>query len=255
MTEPADAGPSARPVGPAAIYDIVWKSAWTSLVSAFLATILGSIALEIVGGLCKEMSPSLPPGFSHQENAEAEPESSITHFHLSGFIQQHRFPIIYCVIFFTTAGVRLRDLFRGHVAPGRKSRLGKIARRLSENWFGLIVGNAFGAMVSAMILVWVANFSWILFLIHQVLGAFLPSLADIAGWVFGQRTGAAVQSWLHWYGENQLRFTFWILYLGGICDDLGVPNLKSLARWLWRRRRSKRSATDNAPLASAGPQL
>ena len=251
MTEPADAVVSTRPVGPAAIYDILWNSAWSSLASAFLVTILGSIALGIVGGIWKEMSPSLPPAFSHQQNAEAnaEPRPTATHIHMPGIIQEHYFAFIYCVIFVTSTGVRLRDLFRGDVATGRKSRLGKIARRFSENWFGLIVGNAFGAMISAIILVWITQFSWVQFLIHQVLGVLLPSLADVAGWIFGQRTGSAVRIWLDWYGDNQLRFTFWLLYLGAICDDLGVPNLKSLGRWLWTkyRRRTRHPKAQSNP--------
>jgi hypothetical protein len=255
MTDPADTVISTRPVGPAAIYDILWNSAWESLVSAFLVTLLGSIALGIVGDLWKEMSPSMPPGFSHQKTpeAETEPSPNPTHLHLPGFIQEHRFPIVYCVIFITTAGVRLRDLFRGELAPGRKSRLGKIARRLSEDWFGLIVGNAFGAMVSAMIFVWVTQFSWVQFLIHHLLGAILPSLRDVVSWILGQRAGNWVGSWLDWYSDNQLRFTFWLLYLGSICDDLGVPNLKSLCRWLWRRRKAKQALAQKATLAAADP--
>jgi hypothetical protein len=38
--------------------------------------------------------------------------------------------------------------------------------------------------------------------------------------------------------------------LGGAFDDLGVPNLKTLARWTWRRMR-KRKPT--ALPATAGP--
>ncbi|MGO8700201.1 MAG: hypothetical protein ACLQVY_21130 [Limisphaerales bacterium] len=34
---------------------------------------------------------------------------------------------------------------------------------------------------------------------------------------------------------------FWILYAAGVFDDLGVPNLKTLARWLWRRWRKKQN--------------
>jgi len=49
-----------------------------------------------------------------------------------------------------------------------------------------------------------------------------------------------VKAWFNWYGDNQLRLNFWVIYLGAICDDFGIPNFKSLARWFWRRVQANR---------------
>ena len=39
----------------------------------------------------------------------------------------------------------------------------------------------------------------------------------------------------NWYGDNQFKFMFWLFYSAAICDDLGLPNYKALARFLWQR--------------------
>jgi hypothetical protein len=219
------------------VVEILWETAASTLLKAFFATIFGSIAFGIVGELCKDMAPSMPPGFSHQQKAEAE-QSQKPHV-WPDLIQKHQFAIVYGAIFIPTVGFRLRNLMYGAPAIAPRSRLSRIGRRLSENWFGLMVGNAFGAMIAAVVLVWVSQFSWLQFLLHMLLGAFLPSLKDIVGWLFGHRMGNALGAWLDWYGDNQLKFTFWVLYIGAICDDIGIPNFKSLGRWAWRKYRTR----------------
>jgi hypothetical protein len=57
----------------------------------------------------------------------------------------------------------------------------------------------------------------------------------------------SVGRWYWWYGQNQAKFLFWLLYSAAICDDLGLPNYKTLIRWGGRRLRiyvRKRWATD-----------
>jgi hypothetical protein len=44
-----------------------------------------------------------------------------------------------------------------------------------------------------------------------------------------------VERWSTWYGVNQTKFAFWLLYSAALCDDLGLPNYKTLARRAWNR--------------------
>jgi hypothetical protein len=44
-----------------------------------------------------------------------------------------------------------------------------------------------------------------------------------------------VERWFSWYGANQAKFAFWLLYSAALCDDLGLPNYKTLARRPWNR--------------------
>jgi branched-subunit amino acid ABC-type transport system permease component len=105
------------------------------------------------------------------------------------------------------------------------------------------VGNAFGALISAIVIYLVEMFTGTSFLIKLLLAAILPGVKAIATFIFGASIVNFVGSTLDWYGDNQLRFNFWILYVAAICDDLGLPNLKTLARFLWSRWRKPESST------------
>jgi hypothetical protein len=58
--------------------------------------------------------------------------------------------------------------------------------------------------------------------------------------------------WFSWYGDNQMKLNFWIIYLAGAFDDLGVPNYKTLARWAWRRYKKRQwKAAKATPISPA----
>jgi hypothetical protein len=81
----------------------------------------------------------------------------------------------------------------------------------------------------------------------------LPTVQGAGHWAFGASNSASVGDWVSWYQGNQAKLYFWIIYLGGIIDDLGVPNFKTLARWGWRRWRKRHELAVAAPLSQETP--
>jgi hypothetical protein len=232
---------SAQPVPPKAVNlgSVLWESAAASFVEAILVIIFGSLAIGLAGGLLREMIPSLPPGLDPRLEAEPKP---VHGWNSSwSFLKAHQFPIVFAVLLILNVRDRLigpaKD--RGEGKPGRPTRAQKIGRRLAKDWFDLIVGNAFGAVLLAILFVAVQQFSWTRFFFDWVWGWIMPAIHTIAAAVFGRARIDSVDAWFHWYGQNQFKFTFWFFYWAAICDDLGVPNLKTLARWLWRRFRQR----------------
>jgi len=120
-----------------------------------------------------------------------------------------------------------------------ETRFQKINQQLSKDWFRLIVGNAFGALISAIVIFFVETFTGMSFLIKLLIAAILPGVKAIATFIVGASIVNFVGGMFDWYGDNQLRFNFWILYVAAICDDLGIPNVKTLARFLWSRWRRR----------------
>jgi hypothetical protein len=225
------------------VVEILIESALESAVNAFLVMLMGSIALEIVSGVAKEMTPSSPPGMYWSKAAGSANAWSAP-------LREHSFLICSALFFIPTAYFRLRTAFRPVTEPGPATRLQKIGRRLSEGWFGLVVGNAFGAMISAMVVGWVQQFSITQMVFHWLADGALPYLRAFTSWALGEPLADNIGNWLAWFSQNQLKFTFWFLYLASVCDDLGIPNLKSLARWAWRRSQKNRKAMAPAPAAS-----
>ena len=235
MTPLAQRAPPPRhSPSPEAAFEILWASAVESFVSALVVSVLGAIALGIVGGLCEEMAPSLPPFLA------GKPAS-----HVAGLAhpwwkaaKEHAFVVLWVLFFVHTTWVRFTRPGAG-AKGGKGAWVRRALARFSENWFELIVGNAFGAMVSALVLVWVQQFSFSQILLHWLLESCLAGLQNLAAHLFGTGRVDAVSSLFSWYADNQFKFTFWVLYISAICDDLGLPNFKTLARWAWRRFQGK----------------
>jgi hypothetical protein len=226
---------------------IVWESAVESFVSALLVMVFGSIAIGVVGGIWREMAPSLPPGFTPQPKAEATPP---TNWGWVPSSSQHRLLILFGVIFVPTVWARLLRC-RSDALPKSRTRLTRITRTLSKQWFGLVVGNAFGAMIAAIVVTSFARFTPLKMLLAWLIDSAAAWFQNVIAWLFGSRTGGALQAWLNWYGLNQLKFTFWFFYLAGICDDLGIPNFKALGRWLKRRYWRQENCAPAAPAKGA----
>jgi hypothetical protein len=228
------------------IRDILWDSAVEAFVQAWLILLMGGIALDIVGGLFHDMIPSAPPGLTGQPGLEAETSSA---WHWQSPFKEHRFAIVFALLFILQAarGLCGRSDLQGQSKTA--SRLQKIGRRLSEDWFSLIVVNAFGALVGATVLAWTQEFSFTKMLWGWFLESVLPGLHHLAEQILGASRADAIGRWFSWYGDNQLKLDFWLIYLASVCDDLGIPNLKTLARFIWRRLRNRNRATPPAPVS------
>ena len=224
------------------LIELGWETAWEAAIQAFLALLLGTIALGIVGDIFKDMTPSPPPGFGGTPQLEADPAVHRHTTHGAGhewsLLNAQHFWALAVILFVLGMWRRLRQANDASV-PQVTTRRQKIFNNLSEDWFGLVVSNAFGAMVSAMVLVWVQRFSWSQMLWQWLWEITHPTLQPLAQSLLGTSRLTGLERWWAWYGENQFRFAFWLFYVAAICDDLGVPNFKTLGRWLsrrWRRR-------------------
>ena len=212
--------------------EIIIGSATEALGSAFVVWILGGVAISIAGGFAGNMVPSLPPGFDG-------PEPRFQH----GWWQAVRgeaFGIFFAIFF-------VHSLWLGFHGKGTGKRLERILAHLRENWFGLIVGNAIAAWVAVLILSVVPNFSPLRMLAHWVWGQVLPGIHQTVAFFLGASKTDALGDWFSWYGANHMKLNFWLIYIAGAFDDMGVPNLKTLARWGWRRMQKRKRANVTAP--------
>jgi hypothetical protein len=214
------------------VIDSLIEAAWR----AFILMILGNIAVSLVSGIFHDMTPSLPPGFG---GAEVEAHSGHARWHWSSqWLHRTAFFPIFGVLSAGIIWARLRPAPADPKTSRGYRRWQRIQRVLREEWFGLFVWNAFGAMIAAMIAVWLQRFSSVQWLLDVVFGLIGPPLHQLIGSIFGEGATQRVDAWFSWYGQNQPKFTFWLIYFASICDDLGIPNVKTLGRWLWRRART-----------------
>ncbi len=162
-------------------------------------------------------------------------------------LDEHLFGIVFAFIFVLTLWFRLWGRAPDEPKSGGTSRLQRFGHQVSENWFEIIVINAIGAMISAVVLFWVQQFTPMKMLLAWVLDSVIAGIQSAISALFGAGIGRKFGAWFSWYGENQLKFTFWFFYVAAICDDLGLPNFKTLGRWLGRRvrhaRKRRRSQT------------
>ena len=224
--------------------DVIAASASEAFGSAMVIWLLGGAAIGIAASFAGQMIPSLPPCFAGQEPLEGHHSG---HYHAWWHAARGSAFAVFFVIFFVhSLWVGFRD---GGGMAGR--RMLRILANLRQKWFGLIVGNAIGAWVAVLVLGIVQNFSPWQMLWQAVRGMVLPLAGEISRFLFGESDSASLGIWLSWYNANQMKLAFWVIYLGGAFDDLGVPNFKTLARWGWRRMQ-KRKAAVVPPAAERG---
>ena len=237
-----DASRTGEVLSPDRIIGLVWESAVHSFVRAILIVVFGSIAAGMLGSLWKEMIPSHPPELGQKlEAEEATVQPAPPSHSWIDALNEHRFIIVFGLVLIPTLSLNITRAVRGDSfgAGGRvRLRSEKVVKQVSENWFGLIVGNAFGAAIAAAVVGWVSQWT----LSAMVLRAILAPLSNVLSAILGEAHARTIQDWFAWYGANQYRFMFWVFYLSAIIDDLGLPNFKTLGRWLGRRTRQKRAA-------------
>ncbi len=197
--------------------------------------IFGGIALSFAGAFTGDMIPTPPPLLRDAFAAPGpHPAAAIAWWSV---VKGHAFAAFFLLFF-------LHSLWAGFFGQGKLAgdddqagRLGKALKNLRENWFEIIIGNAIGAWVIAVLLAAIPNFS-----LWSILGP------EILGWLPPLPTLWEGQSdWLNWYGQNQQKLNFWLIYFAGACDDLGLPNLKTWGRWSWRRWRRREQRKLAAP--------
>ena len=213
---------------------------------AFLVCILGSIAIGMLSGICGQMTPSPPPGWDGHPELTGAPTQW---WHASrDAIHRHSFAVLFVALFLAKSALRL-----AHYATEPRLRsiaavVLRVTRRFSEHWFSLLVKNAFAAFIGVVVIQFVQQFSptnWIWNAVMGVVGQIVGGAARLVGAGLPE----LVQRWLSWFGDNQTKFSFWLLYSAAICDDLGLPNYKTLARLAWKRvrRRIQRRAVPAGP--------
>jgi hypothetical protein len=228
QTPEAEASPKAS----ASIFETLVDAAVEAAVNAFLIVVLGSVALGMVGGIFQKMVPSAPPGLGDAVRFGGSDTWNLAY----ATAKANRFALVFAVIWPLTTWSRLAN--RRSAGAANAARWQGISRRVSENWFGLVVVNAFVAMITATVLATVPTSAWwwLWKPIQQFLG---PPFHSAMEFVLGPAGHDRLQGFASWYGENQVRFNFWFLYLSSVCDDLGIPNWKTLLRRLWRRWRKQ----------------
>jgi len=243
---------SARPIKTAAIPGILLECALGAVVQGFMVLFMGGIAVNILGGLLHDKIPSVPHGLSESIYPGA---GTVAAWHFVwDVVKANRLWIISTVFFAHAIWTRLSPRSESKEQSRAAKRLSRAFMELSSNWFGLLIGNAFGASISAMVVMWASNFSVTSLLLNTVLGGFADWLTRVGAAVIGAGAVDTIHGLGSWYAANQFKFTFWLLFLAAMLDDLGLPNVKTLGRWLWRRfRRGMRPEPQPPNLASAQP--
>lgn len=214
---------------------VIIASASEAFFSALMVWLLGGVAFSIAGSFAGDMVPSPPPLFHGQPSGKPHHAKHGEEWSsgASGFVLG-----VFFAIFFA------HSLWVGFHGRGiaREGRLERIVGKLREDWFSLIVTNALTACIAVEFLkfgqeisLWNLVWQWIWELVS-------PFIGGTGRFVLGPDKSSALGQWFSWYGDNQMKLNFWIIYLAGAFDDLGVPNYKTLARWAWRRYH-KRKAT------------
>jgi len=187
----------------------------------------------------------MPPGMEQKPRLEAEPGG----WDFSWF-QQHRFALLFAVFFLVESATRLAR----HGGNKRQRKAAAVVRRLqrrvSAEWFTVLIVNAFTAFVAVLVIQITQQFTWTA-LVWSVVGEAIQALAQmVASALPGGGLLRQLSAFFTWFQENQFKFLFWFLYAAGICDDLGLPNFKTLARYLWRRRRQRHAPPAEKPAES-----
>lgn len=222
---------------------LLWNSAWEALLLAFLIQILGGVALAMMGNVWGRMMPSLPPTLTSDPKLESSVPAHPT-FH---FGARERFILIFAVVFAGMAFGRLLKHSRNANHRTAADLTGRLMKRVSEEWFQVVVVNAFVASIMVSVFQVTNQYTPLKILWRFMADALRVPINAFVD-VLPQGPAGVAAGLLAWYGANQLKFSFWVLYGAAICDDLGLPNYKALARCGWRRIRRKRYS-----LKPAGP--
>ena len=240
-------------LAPAGLIGILWGTAWQALAATIGLFVLGGLAYGICSSIWNEMTPSLPPlsqtvkaGLSSLNTQAARPE-------WASFVREHRFGIVFGFVYAGLAGLQLASCSRSKNERRIAAVLTRITRRISDRWFEVVVGNAFGALFGAIGIHFLHEWSFVRLVAHLTLGWLHPVIYSAASLVFDTDSIQTIEGLIRWYDDNQFKFTFWMLYGSAVLDDLGVPNLKTLGKRGWRRIGDRPAGPNAAPPSSPPP--
>ncbi len=226
-----------KPITPGSVGESLFPCACEALVLAILVQIAGNVILGVVGGLWHQMTPSLPPIVAEEPVRGASSPWLFRLFH------QHQLAFIFGVLFVGKVATRLASKAQTEKQRKAAAWVGGLFARITDGWFSLIVVNAFIAAATVFALGIARQFSLTHFVWQAVGNTCNEIVRAIAGVLPGEGGWAFLKSWVGWYHANEPKFLFWVLYIGAICDDLGLPNYKTWSSRVWRRcfRRSARN--------------
>lgn len=220
-----------------------------ALVLAWLVQLMGGIVIGIASGLLGEMIPSLPPGLTGSPELEQQTRANggVAFFH------RHGFAILFWIMFSGKAAGQFLRFSRNPRHRDAAAWTKRVYRRISAQWFDLVVSNAFTAFIGVLVIEVAQQLSLSQWVWHFVLDLFRPLLQTAGRMVPSNHFFDVLGAWVSWYNANQFKFTFWLLYSAAICDDLGLPNYKTLGRWIWGRWFKRKSPSLPAPASSDAP--
>jgi hypothetical protein len=222
-----------KPLTAERVGEILIECAGEAVLLAFMVPLLGGWAVDLVGDILRDMTPSLP-AHAHRQLLEAEPSPA---WNAAGaWLREHRFAILFALFFVAKSATRLLKHSSNEKHRNAAALTSRILRAFSKDWFSLVVVNAFTAFWLTMVVQWTQGFSWKHFVWQFLADQSSPAVHSLAKIVPGS---GLLDALIAWYQHNQVKFTFWLLYSGAICDDLGLPNYKSLWRWFrrWLQKR------------------
>lgn len=232
--------------------EILWGSVFKAFGLTLAILILGGLGLQMTQEIWKDMIPAAP--FPNPASEEASPAAPSEPDRLGQFFSDHNFAITYGLVY---VGLVLFQFARYSTSPRERRlirRLRRMIRKVSEHWFEITFGNAIGAMIGAVMLSVAQQFSPVQICVHVVLGWLHPVIYGIAELFFNPRQIATIQGLTHWYDANQLKFAFWTLYVSAVLDDLGLPNLKTIARHCWNWIMARQRQAPQLSEKPAAPQ-
>ena len=143
--------------------------------------------------------------------------------------------MLFLILFTVQTTVRLAGHSNSEKRRVAAAGLEKMLRQVCSDWWRLLIVNAFTAWATVLVIQIVRQFSISAFVWAVICDVLEPVARAVTAPVADTAFGNRLRSLIGWYGENQFKFSFWLLYSAAICDDLGLPNLKTLARrsWAW----------------------
>jgi hypothetical protein len=237
-----------KPLTAERVGDILFECASEAVLLAFMVPLLGGWAVDLVGDILRDMTPSLP-AHAHRQLLEAEPSPAWNA--VGAWLREHRFAILFALFFVAKSATRLIKHSSNEKHRRAAALTSRILRAVSEDWFSLVVVNAFTAFWLTMVVQWTQGYSWKHFLWQVVADQASPAVQELARIAPGS---GLLRALFAWYQANQVKFTFWLLYSAAICDDLGLPNYKSLWRWFRRRLQKRFSASRPSGQTPPAPQ-
>jgi hypothetical protein len=232
-----------RTLTPPKAATILWDCAWEALILAFLVQLFGNIAVRMVGNVWSRMTPSLPPGLASELGVKSDASPTFS------FSSRDRLALIFVLLFVGLAAGRLMRYSRNQERRNAAAWLTRITRRVSAEWFGIVVINAIIASVMVPVLQITSQFT-LTKVLWNLLGGLVQPVIQAAAGFLPDGPVAVIKGLANWVSANQLKFSFWLLYSAAICDDLGLPNYKTLGRSLSRRfKRSGQPVTAATPPA------